>query len=163
VRGWGSRAVRSANARVVLATAPTEANTRVANRITLHLVDGHLGSVAVNKLNETTALARRNLDVGDFTEALEEGAELILSHVARKATDKNRSVVGIGELVHLSGRVETTGTTTVAIATLHAALLLGTPHLLLLLLGHVTTHHGVALMVAVAAVAVVVVAMMMIR
>jgi hypothetical protein len=36
------------------------------------LVDGHLSRVAVDELDETAALARRNLDVGDFTKALEE-------------------------------------------------------------------------------------------
>lgn len=80
-RGW-SRAVRSTYTRVVLRTSPRETNARVANWVALHLVDGHLGSMAVDKLDETAALARRNLDVGDLSEALEEGTELILGDVA---------------------------------------------------------------------------------
>jgi hypothetical protein len=56
--------------------------------------------VALDELDETAALARGDLDIGDFSESLEERAELILSHVARKATNKDGGVVGVGELVH---------------------------------------------------------------
>ena len=99
--GRGCWAVRSAcRSRVVLASAPAEADTRVSNRVALHLVDCHLCSVALHKLNKATALSGRDLDVGDFTKALEEGAELVLGHVARQTADENGRVVGIGELVH---------------------------------------------------------------
>lgn len=123
-----SRAVRRADARVVLRAAPAEADTRVTNGVALHLVDGHLGSVAVDKLNEAAAFARGNLDVGDFAEALEERAELILGNVARETTDEDGRVVGVSELVHLSSRV---------VATIWEALHT-TPHLLL---RHATAHH----------------------
>jgi hypothetical protein len=130
MRRRGSRTVRGANARVVLGAAPAEANARVADGVTLHLVDGHLGGVAVDELHETAALARGNLHIGDFAKALEEGSELVLGHVARKATHKDGGVVGVGELVHLRRRVE---------AAVREALHLA-PHLLL---GHATaSHHG---------------------
>jgi hypothetical protein len=136
VRGRRGGAVGSANARVVLRTSPAEAHARVANGVALHLVDGHLGSVAVDELNETAALARGDLDIGDLTEALEERSELVLSNVARKATNEDGSVVGVSELVHLSGRVKTT----IAEA-LHATSI---PHLLL----RHTAHHGSAIVVS---------------
>ena len=70
---WRSRTVRSAcGARVVLAATPAEADTRVTDGVALHLVDGHLSSVALNELDETAALARGNLDVGNLAKALEE-------------------------------------------------------------------------------------------
>ena len=56
--------------------------------------------MALYKLDEAATFARRNLDVGDFTEALEEGAELVLSDIARQATDEDGGVVGVGELIH---------------------------------------------------------------
>lgn len=100
-RWRGCGAVRGAGgSRVVLAAAPAQTNTRVSNGVTLHLVDGHLGSVALDELNETAALARRDLDVSDLTKALEERAKLVFGDVARKTTDENGSVIGIGELVH---------------------------------------------------------------
>lgn len=108
VRRWGSRAVRSADARVVLGTTPTETDPRVTDGVALHLVDGHLSSMAVDKLNETAALARRNLDVGDLAKALEEGTQLILGNVAGQTTNEDRGVVGVGELVHLGCWVEAT-------------------------------------------------------
>lgn len=95
------RAVGGAGrARVVLGAAPAEAHARVANRVALHLVDSHLSSVTLDKLNETAALARGNLDVGDLAEALEERAELVLGDVAGETTDEDGGVVGVGELVH---------------------------------------------------------------
>jgi hypothetical protein len=97
------RAVRGAYTRVVLRTAPRKPNTRVTNRITLHLVDGHLGRVAVDKLDKATALARGDLDVGDLAESLEEGTQLILRHVTREATHEDGRVVGVSELVHDHG------------------------------------------------------------
>lgn len=81
---WRGRcwAIRSTSwSRVVLASAPAEANARVANGIALHLVDGHLSSMALNELNKTAALSRWNLDVSDLAEALEERAELVLSDI----------------------------------------------------------------------------------
>ena len=66
--------------------------------------------MALDELDETTALARRDLDVGDFTESLEERTELILSDVAGKTTNEDGGVVGVGELVHgLRGTVEAHG------------------------------------------------------
>lgn len=129
VRGRRGRAVRGTYAGVVLGTAPAETDARVSNGITLHLVDGHLGGVAVDKLDETAALARRDLDVGDFTEALEEGAELVLGDVARETTDEDGSVVGVSELVHLGSRVE---------ASIAEVLHVAPPHGLL---RHTTAHH----------------------
>lgn len=85
---------------VVLGTTPAKTDTRVADRVALHLVDGHLGGVTLDELDETASLAWGNLNVSDFTEALEERAELILGDVAGKATDENRGVVRVSELVH---------------------------------------------------------------
>lgn len=63
--------------------------------------------MALDKLDEATALARRDLDVGDLAESLEERAELILGDVARQAADEDGGVVGVSELVHrLRGAVE---------------------------------------------------------
>lgn len=129
MRGRRSRAVRGTYAGVVLGTAPAETDARVSNGVALHLVDGHLGSVAVDELNETAALARRDLDIGDFTKALEEGAELVLSHVAREAADEDGSVVGVSELVHLGSWVE---------ASIAEVLHVASPHGLL---RHTTAHH----------------------
>jgi hypothetical protein len=82
VRRRRSRAVGSADSRVVLRSAPAESDSRVANGVALHLVDGHLGGVAVDKLDEAAALARRDLDVGDFSKSLEERTKFILSHIS---------------------------------------------------------------------------------
>jgi hypothetical protein len=66
--------------------------------------------VALDELDETAALARGDLDVGDLSESLEERAELILGDVARKTSDEDGGVVGIGELVHgLGSAVEAHG------------------------------------------------------
>lgn len=100
VRRRGSRAVGSTYTRVVLRATPGETDARVTNWVALHLVDSHFGSVAMDKLDEATALAGRNLDVGDLSESLEERAQLILSNVARQATNKDGRVVRVGELVH---------------------------------------------------------------
>lgn len=113
VRRRRGRAVRSAHARVVLRASPREADTRVANGVTLHLVDGHLGGVAVDELDEAATLARRDLDVGDLAEALEERPQLILGDVAREATDEHGSIVRVRELVHSHG-VEARATLLVA-------------------------------------------------
>lgn len=104
-----SRAVRSAGgARVVLAAAPGETDARVADGVALHLIDGHLSGMALDELDETAALPGGNLDVGDFAEALEEGAKLVLGDVAGKTTDEDSGVVGVGELVHrLRGTIVT--------------------------------------------------------
>ena len=106
VRRGRSRPVRGADPRVVLGPAPAKPDTRVANGVTLHLVDRHLRRMPVHELDEATALARGNLDIGDLTEALEEGSELVLGHIARETADEHSRVVGIGELVHLRGGVE---------------------------------------------------------
>lgn len=136
VRRGRSRAVGGTNSRVVLRSTPAETDTRVSNRITLHLVDGHLGGVAVDKLDETAALARRYLDIGDLTEALEERSQLVLGDVAGKTTNEDSGVVGVSELVHLGGRVETT---TVAAEALHTT---SVPHLLL----RHAAHHRTAML-----------------
>lgn len=95
------RAVRrSGGARVVLAASPRQSNPRVSDRVALHLVDGHLGGVSLDKLDESASLSGRNLDVGDFSKALEEGTELVLGDVSGKASDKDGRVVGVCELVH---------------------------------------------------------------
>jgi hypothetical protein len=74
--------------------APERKNAGVANRATLHLVDGHLvGSTALHDLDETTALSGWNLDVVNLTETLEERAELILSDVSRKTTNEESQLV----------------------------------------------------------------------
>lgn len=100
-RRRGSRAVGAAGgAGVVLGAAPAQAHAGVTDGVALHLVDGHLGGVALHELDETTALSGGDLDVGDFSEALEERAELILGNVAGQTTDENSGVVGVGELVH---------------------------------------------------------------
>ena len=67
--GWGhahggvhgrwrwSRAVGAASrAGVVLGAAPAQADTRVTDGVSLHLVDSHLSGVALDELDETAAL-----------------------------------------------------------------------------------------------------------
>lgn len=98
-RGRG-RAVRGADPRVVLGSAPGQTDARVPDGVALHLVDGHLGRVAMDELDKAAALAGRDLDVGDFAESLEERAKLVLGDVAREATDEDSRVVGVGELIH---------------------------------------------------------------
>ena len=56
--------------------------------------------MTLNKLHETASLSRWDLDVGNLTEALEEGAKFVLGNVARKATDENSGVIWVRELVH---------------------------------------------------------------
>lgn len=138
VRRRGGRAVGGTNTRVVLRATPAQTDARVTNRVTLHLVDGHLSGMAVDELNEAAALARGDLDVGDLAESLEERSKLILGNVAGKASNEDGGVVGIGELVHLGGRVKTS-----VRETLHT-----TPHLLL---RHTTSHHRAVLVASVAA------------
>lgn len=132
VMGRGrSGTVGSTHARVVLRATPAEANARVADGVALHLVDGHLSSMTMHKLDEAATLARGDLDVGNLAESLEERAQLIFGDIARKATNEDGGVVGIRELVHLRGRV----VTAIREASLHAT----RPHLLL---GHAAAHHG---------------------
>jgi hypothetical protein len=90
----------SSRTRVVLRAAPAQTDAGITNGVALHLVDGHLSSVALNELDETAALSGRDLDVGDLAESLEEGAKLVLGNVARKTTNKDGGVVGVSELVH---------------------------------------------------------------
>lgn len=103
VRRGRGRTVRGADARVVLRASPREADARVADGIALHLVDGHLGRVAVNELDEAATLSGGDLDVGDLTKTLEERSQLILGHIAREATDEHGSIVRVRELVHGHG------------------------------------------------------------
>lgn len=139
VRRRRSRAVGSADSRVVLRSAPAESHSRVANGVALHLVDGHLGGVAVDKLDEAAALARRDLDVGDFSESLEERSKFVLRDIAGKAADENSCVIRIGELVHLSSWVEAATSTGIAAV---GKSLNSSPHLLL---RHTAAHHRTAL------------------
>lgn len=98
---WWSWAVWGSGwTRVVLAASPRETDARVTDWVTLHLVDSHLGCVALNELDESTALSGWDLDVGDLSKALEERAELILGDIARQTSNKDSSVVWISELVH---------------------------------------------------------------
>ena len=138
-RRW-CRAVRSSSRpRVVLASAPAKTNSRIADRVALHLVDGHLSSMSLNELHETATLSRRDLDVGDLAKALEERAKLILGNVARQTTDEDSGIVGIGELIH---RLRLT-----SIVGRHRRLSahLGLTHLLVHLrrIAHWSTHHRV--------------------
>jgi hypothetical protein len=106
VRGRRSGTIGCTNTGVVLRATPRQTNARVTNGISLHLIDGHLSSMTVNKLNESAALAGGNLHVGDLSKALEERTELILGHIARQASDEHSGVVWIGELVHRRHGVE---------------------------------------------------------
>ena len=100
-RWWWSGAIWSTSwTRVVLTAAPAETDTRIPDRISLHLIDGHLCCMTLYELDEATALARWDLDVGNFAEALEEGAQFVFSNIARQTTNEDRRVVRIGELVH---------------------------------------------------------------
>jgi hypothetical protein len=56
--------------------------------------------MAVDKLHETATLARRDFDVGDFSEPLEKRTKFILRDVSGEAADENSRVVGVGKLVH---------------------------------------------------------------
>ena len=56
--------------------------------------------MTLHKLDETASFAGRNLDVGDFAEALEERTKLILSDVAGETADEDSGVVGVCKLVH---------------------------------------------------------------
>jgi hypothetical protein len=95
--------------------------------------------VAVDKPDEAAALARGDLDVGDFSESLEERSKFVLRDITRKAADKNSCVVGVGELVHLSSWVEAATSTGIAAV---GKSLDSSPHLLL---RHTAAHHRTAL------------------
>jgi hypothetical protein len=99
---WGRSGTvgSTGGARIVLRASPAEADARVTDGVALHLVDGHLGGVTLHKLDETAALARGDLDVGNLAEALEERAELVFSDVAAESADENSGIVRVGELVH---------------------------------------------------------------
>ena len=145
---WGSRAVGSAGgARVVLAATPAEADTGVTDRVALHLVDGHLSSVALNELDETAALAGRDLDVCDLSEALEERTKLVFGDVATETANEDSGVVGVSELVHwLGSTVETKRRGTHAVhangAAGHTAHASGTGVLVLVLRSSSADAHG---------------------
>ena len=106
VRRRGSRAVGSADSGVVLGPTPGEANARVTNRVTLHLVNRHFSRMAVNELHEAAALARWDLDISNLPESLKERAKLVLSDISRETANEHSSVVGVCELVHGLHRVE---------------------------------------------------------
>lgn len=97
---WGWAVWSTSWSRVVLGASPRETDTRVADRVALHLVDGHLSSVTLDELDETAAFSWWDLDIGDLSEALEEAAKLILGDVSRESSNKHGSVVRIGKLVH---------------------------------------------------------------
>ena len=137
VRRRGGRTIGGTNTGVILGATPAETDPRVTNGVSLHLVDRHLSGMAVHELHEATALARGDLDVCDLAKALEERPELVLSNITREATNEYGRVVGVGELVHLRGRVEAA---TVAGERLDAA----TPHLLLR--RHTRGHHAAVLL-----------------
>ena len=97
----GCRTVwRTSWARIILATAPGKTDTRIADRVALHLVDGHLGRVALDELDEPASFPGWDLDVGDLTKALEERAKLVLGHIARETANENGGVVWVSELIH---------------------------------------------------------------
>ena len=137
-RRWS---IRCANTRVVLGAAPAESDARVADRVTLHLVDAHFRSVTVHELNKAATLAGRNLHVGNLAETLEERAQFILSDITRQSSDKHSSVVGVCELIHLCRRVEAVS------KPLHATTTI--PHLWLW--WHSATDHGTAVVLSVTA------------
>lgn len=83
-----------------MAATPGQTDPGVSNWVSLHLVDSHLGGVSLNELNETASLSWWDLDVGDFTKALEERAQFVLGNVAGQSSNKDGSVVWVGELVH---------------------------------------------------------------
>lgn len=56
--------------------------------------------MAMNKLDEAASLSGGDLDVGDFTKALEERAKFVLGNIARQASNEDRGVVRVGKLVH---------------------------------------------------------------
>lgn len=100
-RWWGCWSVWSSRrSRVVLRSSPRESDTRITDWITLHLVDGHLSCMSLDKLHEAATLSWWNLHIGDFAESLEEGSQFILGNVTRESTDKDGRVVRVGELVH---------------------------------------------------------------
>lgn len=102
VLGWRWRWTiwRTSRSRVVLRSAPGQTNTGVSDWVTLHLVDGHLSSMTLDELDETATFSWWDLDVGDFSKALEEGTQLILGNISGKTSNKDSCVVGIRELVH---------------------------------------------------------------
>lgn len=82
VRRRRSRTIRSTHTRVVLRSTPAKTHAGVANGVALHLIDGHLGGVAVDELDEAAALAGRNLDVRNLAKSLEERSQFVLGNVA---------------------------------------------------------------------------------
>lgn len=107
---WGWAVRGTSRTGIILAASPRQAYARVANRIALHLVDGHFSRVALDKLDETTSFARRNLDIGNLAEALEERAEFVLGDIAGKATNEDGGVVWVSKLIHrLRGTIEAHG------------------------------------------------------
>jgi hypothetical protein len=104
--GWehwwrGCRPVWGAGwTRIVLATTPRQPDPRIADRIALHLVDCHLCSMSLHKLNKTTAFARGNFDISDLAKSLEEGTKFVFGDIAREPADKDSRVVWISKLIH---------------------------------------------------------------
>jgi hypothetical protein len=56
--------------------------------------------VALDELNKTATLSGRNLDVGNLSETLEEGTQLILCDVTGQTSNEDGGVIRIGELIH---------------------------------------------------------------
>ncbi|KAH3672135.1 hypothetical protein WICPIJ_010129 [Wickerhamomyces pijperi] len=78
---------------------PAQSDSGVANRVPLHLSDGHFGRVSRGELNKPTAFTQWDLHVGDVTEGLEVVFEIFLGDDGWQATDEHSGVVWISELV----------------------------------------------------------------
>lgn len=63
--------------------------------VSVHLVDCHLGALAVHKLDKAASLARRDLDVGNVSKHGEAVPELVLMADSRETANKDGGVVGI--------------------------------------------------------------------
>lgn len=100
MRRGRSGTIGGANARIILRPAPRETHARIADGVALHLVNGHLGRMAMDKLDEAAAFARRDLDVGDFAKPLEERSKLIFRYVARETANEDCGVVWVRKLIH---------------------------------------------------------------
>lgn len=73
---------------------------RITDKLTLHLIHSYLGYIAMNKLNEATTLADKDLNIYNLPEALEERPELMLSHVIIKTADEDSRIVRVVKLVY---------------------------------------------------------------
>lgn len=67
--------------------------------VSVHLVDSHLGALAVHKLHKSTSLARWNLDVSNISKHSKAVPELVLVTNSRETANKDSGVVGVVVLV----------------------------------------------------------------